>query len=29
VLPDELVRALGFFFRGDKERLEALEGKDD
>ena len=25
VLPDELVRALGFFFRGDKQRLEELE----
>lgn len=25
VLPDELVRALGFFFRGDRERLEAME----
>ena len=25
VLPDELIRALGFFFRGDRERLEAME----
>ena len=25
VLPAELIRALGFFFRGDKQRLEEIE----